>query len=123
MSAIEQGLEWWATLNREDKARWLQCDATPDEIDADLNSPDPEIREAAAIASVGDAWIAFKAAARTAAASAKPLRYIVILNGNGLPPYLYDTETKTKVRPYATVAEAEPQAIMLNKFIRPGLVP
>ncbi len=60
-NGIEQGLDWWHTLSRADKARWLQCAATPEEIDADLNSPDPEIRAAAGIAAVGDAWIAFRA--------------------------------------------------------------
>jgi len=59
---IEQGLAWWEGLSREDKARWLQCDATPDEIDADLRSPDPAVRAAAGIAAVGDAWAAFRAA-------------------------------------------------------------
>lgn len=78
MDEIESGLEWWATLSREDKARWLQCAATPDEIVADLRSPDHDIRAATAIASVGDAWIAFKATSRTAASLTKPLRYIVI---------------------------------------------
>lgn len=57
---IEQGLEWWAGLNREEKTRWLQCAATPEEIDADLQSPDPDVRLAAGIASVGDAFLAFK---------------------------------------------------------------
>jgi len=56
-----QQLEWWAALSREDKARWLQCAATPEEIDADLGSTDPAIRLAAAIASVGDAWNAYRA--------------------------------------------------------------
>jgi hypothetical protein len=60
-NGIEQALDWWETLSREDKARWLQCAATPEEIDADLSSPDPDIRAAAGIASVGDAWKAFRA--------------------------------------------------------------
>jgi len=38
----------------------IQCAATPEEIDADLQSPDPNIRLAAGIASVGDAFLAFK---------------------------------------------------------------
>jgi hypothetical protein len=66
MTEIEQGLRWWATLSREDKARWLQCAATPEEIDADLRSADHEIRMAAGMASVGDAWIAFRQARRDA---------------------------------------------------------
>ena len=33
---------------------------TPEEIDADLQSPDPDVRLAAGIASVGDAFLAFK---------------------------------------------------------------
>jgi hypothetical protein len=57
---IEEALEWWHTLNREEKGRWLQCEATPEEIDADLASPNPDIRNAAGIASVGDAWRAFR---------------------------------------------------------------
>ena len=65
MSAIEQSLEWWATLDREEKARWVQCAATPEDIDADLNSPDPYIRAAAGIAFVGDAWMAFRASTRS----------------------------------------------------------
>jgi hypothetical protein len=60
-NGIEQALDWWETLTREDKSRWLQCAATPEEIDADLSSPDPNIRAAAGIASVGDAWAAFRA--------------------------------------------------------------
>jgi hypothetical protein len=64
MGAIEQGLEWWAALSREEKAHWLQCAATPEEIDADLNSPNRYIRAAAGIASVGDAWMAFRASTR-----------------------------------------------------------
>jgi hypothetical protein len=56
---IEQGLEWWAGLNRQEKARWLQCAATPEEVDADLQSPDPNVRLAAGMASVGDAFLAF----------------------------------------------------------------
>jgi hypothetical protein len=36
-----------ATLSREDKARWLHCAATPDEMDVALRSPDPDIRAAA----------------------------------------------------------------------------
>jgi hypothetical protein len=43
-NGIQQSLDWWETLSREDKSRWLQCAATPEEIDADLSSPDPEIR-------------------------------------------------------------------------------
>lgn len=39
--------------------------ATPEEIDADLRSADPDVRLAAGMAAVGDAWIAFR--------SAKPL--------------------------------------------------
>jgi hypothetical protein len=61
-SEIEQGLDWWTALSRGDKARWLQCEATPDEIDADLCSLDPSVRAAAAIAAVGDAWAAFRGA-------------------------------------------------------------
>lgn len=57
---IEARIDWWLTLSRDEKARWLQCAATPEEIDADLGSPDPEIRAAAGIAAVGDAWIAFR---------------------------------------------------------------
>jgi hypothetical protein len=60
MSEIEQALRWWSNLPREDKARWLQCPATPEEIDADLRSPDRSVREAAGIASVGDAWHAYQ---------------------------------------------------------------
>lgn len=63
MDEIEQGLGWWTTLSLEDKGRWLQCAATPEEIDADLSSPDPAIRAAAGIAAVGDAWLAFRASA------------------------------------------------------------
>ncbi len=39
MDEIERGLEWYSALSREDKARWLQCDATPEEIDADYVRP------------------------------------------------------------------------------------
>ena len=59
---IEQGLQWWACLSQDEKVRWLQCAATPEEIDADLRSPDPDVRAAAGIASVGDAYLAFKRA-------------------------------------------------------------
>ncbi len=59
---IEKSLAWWEGLSREDKARWLRCAATPEEIDADLRSPDPAVRTAAGIAAVGDAWTAFRAA-------------------------------------------------------------
>jgi hypothetical protein len=59
---IEEGLSWWQTLSRADKARWLQCQATPEEIDADLRSADPDVRLAAGMAAVGDAWIAFRSA-------------------------------------------------------------
>jgi hypothetical protein len=39
---------------------------TPEEIDADLRSPDPDVRMAAGIAAVGDAWSSFrKASARS----------------------------------------------------------
>ena len=62
MTEMEQGLMWWATLGREEKARWLKCEATPDEIDADLRSSDPEMRRAAGGAAVGDAWMAFRKA-------------------------------------------------------------
>ena len=181
MGDIEQVLSWWTTLSREDKARWLQCAATPEEIDADLRSPDPAVRAAAGIASVGDAWTAFRTSthttnesehaatnaaaglswwnsmteperaqalkaagwksggtytpsaadawdafkhrARMAAATRKPLRYIVLLGRDGQPPHLFDTKTKTKIMSYPTVAEAERQAILLNKFIRPELAP
>lgn len=58
---IQEGLDWWVGLTREEKARWLQCEATPDEIDADLRSPNPEVRAAAGIASVGDAFAAYRA--------------------------------------------------------------
>lgn len=51
----------------------------------------------------------------------KPLRYIVVLGRNGSQPHLYDTETKTKIMSYPTVVEAERQAILLNRFIRPNL--
>jgi hypothetical protein len=51
----------------------------------------------------------------------KPPRYVVMLGRDGKPPHLYDSETKTKIRSYPTVAEAERQAILLNRFIRPGL--
>ncbi len=51
-----------------------------------------------------------------------PLRYIVVLNGNGLPPYVFDTEAKAKIMSYPTVAEAEHQAILLNRLIRPATV-
>jgi hypothetical protein len=61
MSEIEQALEWWADLSREEKAHWLRCVATPEEVDADLCSPDRSVREAAGIASVGDAWLAYRA--------------------------------------------------------------
>lgn len=60
MSDIEQALRWWSHLSRDDKARWLQCAATPEEIDADLMSPDRSVREAAGIASVGDAWHVYR---------------------------------------------------------------
>jgi hypothetical protein len=59
---IEMSLAWWESLSRDDKARWLQCAATPEEIDADLRSSDPAVRTAAGIAAVGDAWTAFRAA-------------------------------------------------------------
>lgn len=52
----------------------------------------------------------------------KPLRYVVLLGRDGKPPHLFDTETKTKLRAYPTVIEAERQAILLNRYIRPGLV-
>ena len=48
------------------------------------------------------------------------LRYIVIANSDGLPPYLYDTEAKTKIMSYPTAAQAEQHAALLNRFIRPG---
>ncbi len=64
MSEIDQALEWWTDLSREDKARWLRCKASPEEIDADLRSPDQSVREAAGIASVGDAWAAFRTTSR-----------------------------------------------------------
>lgn len=64
MDEIERGLQWWAALSRADKARWLQCAATPEEIDADLRSPAPAVRVAAGIASVGDAWAAFRASSK-----------------------------------------------------------
>jgi hypothetical protein len=57
---IAEALEWWHTLSRQEKDHWLQCEATPEEIDADLASPNPDIRDAAGIASVGDAWRAFR---------------------------------------------------------------
>jgi hypothetical protein len=46
-------------------------------------------------------------------------RYVVIINGNGQPAYVFDTETKTKIMSYPTVGEAEHQAKLLNSFIRP----
>jgi len=60
MSDIDQAMRWWSDLSREDKARWLQCAATPEEIDADLMSTDRAVLEAAGIASVGDAWHAYR---------------------------------------------------------------
>ena len=56
---IEQGLQWWSGLSHEEKARWLQCAPAPEEIDAGLQSDDPDVRAAVAIASVGDAFLAF----------------------------------------------------------------
>jgi hypothetical protein len=58
---------------------------------------------------------------RAAMIKSKPLRYIVVLGRNGSLPHLYDTETKTKITSYSTVVEAERQATLLNRFIRPGL--
>ena len=63
MDEIERGLEWWAALSYDEKAQWLQCEAGPDEIDEELQSPDPDVRGGAAIAAVGDAWLAFRASA------------------------------------------------------------
>jgi len=44
----------------------------------------------------------------------------VIINGNGDQPYVFDTETRTKIMSYLTVAEAEHQAKLLSSFIRPS---
>jgi hypothetical protein len=55
------------------------------------------------------------------AAMTKPLRYVVLLGRDGDPPYLYDTETKTRIMSYRTVREAERQAILLNRCIFPGV--
>jgi hypothetical protein len=60
---IEQGLAWWATLTRTDKAPLAPMRSdTGGEIDADLRSPDPDVRMAAGIAAVGDAWSSFRKA-------------------------------------------------------------
>jgi hypothetical protein len=42
MSDIDQAMRW-SDLSREDKVRWLQCAATPEEIDSDLMSTDRSV--------------------------------------------------------------------------------
>jgi len=101
------GITWWNSLTEPERAQSLEVAGW---------KPGGTYTPSAA-----DAWDAFKHRARMAAATRKPLRYIVLLGRDGQPPHLFDTETKTKIMSYPTVAEAERQAILLNKFIPPEL--
>jgi hypothetical protein len=62
MNGHPDAIQWWLNATREDKARWLQCEAAPEEIDAALASTYPAVKEAAEVAAVGDAYIAFRLA-------------------------------------------------------------
>jgi hypothetical protein len=72
---------------------------------------------------VADAWAIYKQQARTAVSVEKPLRYVVLPGGDGKLPHLFDMESKTTIMSYPTVREAERQATLLNRLIRPGLAP
>jgi len=61
----EQALDWWVKQTGEEKARWLQCEETADEIDRMLKSPVLYDRDLARFGAVGDAWNAFRAATLT----------------------------------------------------------
>ena len=62
MNEVEEAQAWWANLTGPEKARWLRCEATPEELDADLRSSNRALREAAEIATVGDAFATWRAA-------------------------------------------------------------
>jgi hypothetical protein len=105
-TADEQaGIQWWNSLTEAERAEALKA--------AGWRSG------GAWTPSAADAWAVQKM--RSGLERATTQRYLVIINGNGDPPYVFDNETKTKIMSYPTVGDAEHQAKLLNSFVRPGL--
>jgi hypothetical protein len=97
----QAAIAWWSTLTQTERAEALE--RTGWKADG---SDTP---------SVADAWMVFKLRSRTAAAGKKPLRYVVLLGRHGQAPHVFDTLTRTRLKSYATVADAEQQAMRLNQ--------
>ncbi len=100
-SADEQAARaWWKDLTQAERAAALESAGWK----ADgMDTP-----------SVADAWAVHRLRSRAASAYGKPLRYVVLLGRHGRPPHVFDTLTKSRLSSYATVAEAQRQAIFLN---------
>jgi hypothetical protein len=98
-SADEQAdIVWWKNLTQSERAQALEAAGWK----AD-GSDTP---------SVADAWVVYRQRSHTA--GRKPLRYVVLLGRHGQPPHLFDTLTKSRIKSYPTMAEAERQAMLLN---------
>jgi hypothetical protein len=98
------GLQWWNALTEPERAKALEA--------AGWKSGSKWTPSAA------DAWALHKVSKELAQSAAK--RYVVIIIGNGIEPYVFDTETRTKIMSYPTVSQAEHQAKLLNSFLRPA---
>jgi len=96
------GMEWWNSLTESERTKALE--------NAGWRSG------GAWTPSAADAWALQKLVLGPKAIPAQ--RYVVVINGNGDKPYVFDTETKTKIMSYDTAGEAEHQAKLLNSFIR-----
>jgi len=109
VSETEQALEWWVRLNRAEKALWLQCEETADEVDKMLQSSVLRVRELASFGAVGDAWNAF----REQTLSVLDFNE-VIRAGGGEPPLLLPRQR------YEHNAEAWDKAGRLTDFLETG---
>jgi hypothetical protein len=98
------GMQWWNSMTEAERAKALEL--------AGWKSG------GAWTPSAADAWAVHNM--RAGLEKVTTQRYLVIINGNGDPPYVFDTETKTKIMSYPTVGAAEHQATLLNSFIRPA---
>jgi len=98
------GIEWWNSLAEPERAKALEA--------AGWKSGSKWTPSAA------DAWALHKISTVLEENAAK--RYVVIIIGNGNQPYVFDTDTRTKIMSYSTVGEAEHQAKLLNSFLRPA---
>lgn len=96
------GIRWWNSLTESERAKALEA--------AGWKSGSKWTLSAA------DAWALHKISMELEKNAAN--RYVVMINGNGNQPYVFDTETRTKIMSYPTVGEAEHQAKLLNSFIR-----